>query len=161
MGFEEPFAALRNSIQVATCRGCNRRLDFKRPPGEAATWTQATEAPPLLMIEISRQVADAAQGGEVVLRSGVVHSLPVPMGAGSRPVELHYQLVAAVMYKPGHYATCLLDEESDRWLCFDGMLQGEGGEGPKGCGVVIPPPERAQSLGGVFWSVLLYARVAA
>ena len=82
------------------------------------------------------------------------------MGAKAAPVELLYRLVAAVMYKPGHYATCTLDEETGQWLLFDGMLQGDGGEGPTGRGHVIAPPERAHSLGGLFWSVVLsFARI--
>ena len=51
------------------------------------------------------------------------------MGDGAW-VELQYRLVAAVMYKTGHYATCTLDEEMGYWLLFDGMLQGEGRDGP-------------------------------
>ena len=60
--------------------------------------------------------------------------------------------------KAAHYATGTLDEETGQWLLFDGMLQGEGGEGPNGRGHVIAPPERAHIPGGLFWSVVLYAR---
>ena len=130
-----------------------------RPPGEAATWTQVTGAPPLLMIGVNAEVNGAAEGGEVVLEPGHIHSLAVPMDDGVAPLELQYQLVAAMVYKPSHYATCLLDEETGQWLHFDGMLQGEGGEGPNGRGCVIPPPTHAHSIGGKFWSVVLYARV--
>ena len=80
--------------------------------------------------------------------------------AGRVSVEVRYRLVSAVMYKPGHYATCSLDEEVGQWYLFDGMLQGEGGEGPNGRGRRISPPTHAQSLGGKFWSVVLYARVS-
>ena len=31
---------------------------------------------------------------------------------------------------PSGYATCILDEETEQWLLFDGMMQGEGQEGP-------------------------------
>ena len=34
-----------------------------------------------------------------------------------------------------------------------------GRDGPNGRGRIIPPPTRAKSLGGIFWSVVLYARV--
>ena len=54
---------------------------------------------------------------------------------------------------------CTLDEETGQWLLFDGMLQGEAGEGPNGRARVIPPPMLARSFGGDFWSVVLYARV--
>ena len=155
IGFQEPLEALGRSFQ-RSCDGCNLCLNFTQPPG--AAWTQAADAPPLLMVEVREEVANAAPGGEVVLQPEQVHSLHVPMG-DSAPVELWYRLVAAVMYKPGHYATCVQDAEMGQWLLFDGMLQGEGREGPNGRGRVIPPPSRAQSHGGKFWSVVLYARV--
>ena len=158
-GFREPLAALQNSIHVATCCGCDRRLDFVCPPGKAAAWTQATEAPPLLLIEIKGEVARAAEGGKVILQPECVHSLFVPMANGTQPIKVQYRLVAATMYKPSHYATCMIDEETGQWLQFDGMLQGEGAEGPRGRGIVIPPPNCASSLGGLFWSVVLYAHV--
>ena len=75
------------------------------------------------------------------------------------PVELRYRLIAATMFKPGHYATCVLDEGDGQWFMFDGCLRGEGQEGPRGRGFRIPPPDRAASLGGEFWTILLYARV--
>ena len=77
---------------------------------------------------------------------------------GAQSIEVQYRLVAALMYKPSHYATCMLDEETGQWLRFDGMLQGQGNEGPNGRGLVIAPPVSARSLGGLFWSVVLYAR---
>ena len=56
--------------------------------------------------------------------------------------------------------TCLLDEENGQWLYFDGMAPpSEGGDWPNGRGRVIDPPICAQSLGGLFWPVLLYAQV--
>ena len=164
IGFQDPFEALKHSFQLA-CRGCECCLNFTRPPG--AAWTAAQDAPPLLMICVEEEASRAAPEGAVALNPEQVHTLKVPMGSASLPwaqaeaatVELKYRLVAALMYKPGHYATCTLDEETGQWLLFDGMLQGEGREGPNGRGRVISPPCHAQSLGGKYWSVVMYARV--
>lgn len=152
---QEPLDAFARCFQLAC--PCGRHRDFMRPPG--AAWKEAAYAPPLLLINVEKEASRAAPEGEAVLQPERIHTLQVPMGVGAAPVEVRYRLVSAVMYKPGHYATCSLDEEVGQWYLFDGMLQGEGGEGPNGRGRMIPPPVRAQSLGGQFWSVVLYARV--
>ena len=108
-GSQDPLSALVRSFQQLACLGCGCRRDFTRPPG--AAWTQAADAPPLLMVSINQETSRAAPEGEVVLQPERIHTLQVPMVVGAAPVELQYRLVAAVMYKPGHYATCMLDEE--------------------------------------------------
>ena len=59
-------------------------------------------------------------------------------------------------------ATCLRDQESGQWIHFDGMVPWEDPGGvPRGRGSVIDAPQRAGDVGGQFWSMLLYERVAA
>ena len=138
------------------CSGQLHRDMSKRPPG--ASWTEAKDAPPLLMLELDRE-SDNACGG-AVLSSDTVQTLHVQVSR--RTVQLQYRLAAALVMKPQHYATCLLDHESGQWIHYDGMLPWEGGDGvPRGRGSVIAPPRHAQDIGGDFWSVLLYDRVVA
>jgi hypothetical protein len=109
------------------------------------------------MLELSEEADKACDGG-AMLSPDEMQVLQVQVGR--RQVQLRYRLVAALVMKPSHYATCMLDQENGHWLHFDGMLQGEGREGPTGRGKIITAPKHANDVGGKFWSMVLYERVA-
>ena len=115
----DPFEALDRSLQLQPCPKCSAQLRLdqsKRPPG--AVWDDVKDAPPLLLLELD-ELSNAACGG-AVLNTGTVQTLCVH--AARRTVQLQYRLVAALVMKPKHYATCMLNHESGQWLHFDGML---------------------------------------
>ena len=154
----DPFEALDRSIAPRACPKCSAQLRVdmsKRPPG--ASWTEAKDAPPLLMLELDQQSNEACGGAVLSTAVQTLH-----LRSARRIVELHFRLAAALVMKPQHYATCLRDQESGQWIHFDGMVPWEDlGGVPSGRGSVIDAPRRASDVGGQFWSMLLYERVVA